>query len=122
MSFGYSMHIRLLSLVPPMHLGADFRIGTLPPPSALVSLPVSFEATPTWVNSLQRIQSGQFIEMRDILADNITMLNQLTSQWYLCSPSFYHKSHKAEKSTLVGIMAILFQHLCGSAYIRPTDS
>ena len=36
-------------------------------------------ADPIPQNLVQRIQSGQFVEMRDLLADNIALLNQLSS-------------------------------------------
>ena len=128
-----------------MYLGTINQLGALPSPSSLVSVPVSSDTVPTWVNSLQgqagmstsaggtssyalpppappssvvgygpvpsnppfavsftpsvshpgmilspaadpiphtlvqRIQSGQFVEMRDLLADNIALHNQLAS-------------------------------------------
>ena len=68
----------LVPFVPPLSAAApNFFPSALT--SAQTGLILSPAADPIPQNLVQRIQSGQFVEMRDLLADNIALLNQLSS-------------------------------------------
>ena len=58
---------------PPIHIPPS---SPAPSPPGMILSPA---ADPIPHGLVQRIQSGQFVEMRDLLADNIALLNQLSS-------------------------------------------
>ena len=66
---GHGLPSSMVSSASTSAVGASAQSGLIPSPAA----------APIPANLVQRIQSGQFIEMRDLLADNIALLNQLSS-------------------------------------------
>ena len=69
---------------------------------------------------VQCIRAGQFVEMRELLGDNIALHDQLEAVQahtsLIALPSMCRTCQR-EVNSLTGIMAILFSHFCCGAYI-----
>ena len=70
---------------------------------------------------IQRVQSGQFIEMRDLLADNIALLSKLSSLHGVGTAYHHCSAHKSTRGSLSDIVDILLHSICGHPHARPVD-
>ena len=77
-------------------------------------------ADPIPYNLVQRIQAGQFIEMRDLLVDNNALLNQMTSLSGTTSLPFATMS----QTRLREVPSLVSWIYCFNAYmaVRTTDA
>ena len=64
---------------PPAASGYGNRLHFPPLPASYPGLSLSPASDPIPHLLVQRIQAGQLVEMRDLLVDNIALINQLTS-------------------------------------------
>ncbi len=86
---------------------AAFNFGQSPSVSshtARLGMILSSASDPIPANLVRRIQSGQFIDMHDLLADNITLINQLSFCWVW---SRYHWLLAPNKDDVTCLMVVL---------------
>lgn len=99
-----------------------FSFGQLPSVNSYTARPgmiLSPASDPVPANLVNRIQSGQFIDMRDLLADNIALINQLSSLSGLVSLPLT-TVHQTRMREIPSLASWLY---CFNAYIavRTTD-
>jgi len=109
-----------LSQLPALVTNSVPSIPAIFPTPAHSGMILSPAADPIPYNLVQRIQSGQFIEMRDLLADNIALLNQMTSLSGTTSIPFATMN----RTRLREVPSLVSWIYCFNAYmaVRTTDA